>query len=163
MEFLVDTEGLKDTHELVAGFVDSSHYYEPEHPYLCIGPLKGNQWEYLKTVTFLVNPDQLSALALGAQYHAERMDAAPVLAPFGSGCSQLINFPDLGAPQSIIGGTDIAMRQHLPPNILLFTVTCPMFSRLCSLDERSFLYKGHGAGKAAKDFVPFFVRGNTLN
>ena len=145
VDFLFDTEGLKNTRELAAGFVVSSHYYKQEHPFLCIGPLKGSQWEYLKTVTFLVNPDQFSALAIGAQYHAGRIDAAPVLAPFGSGCSQLINFPDLSAPQLIIGGTDIAMRQPLPPNILLFTVTRPIFSRLCSLEERSFLYKGFWA------------------
>jgi hypothetical protein len=33
------------------------------------------------------------------------------------------------------------MRQNLPPDILMFTVTRPMFARLCELDERSFLSK----------------------
>jgi hypothetical protein len=145
VEFLVDTEGLKDSHELMTSFVENSHYYKMEHGHIFIGLLHADQWPYLKTITFLVNPDQLSALAIGAQYHAGAADPAPVLAPFGSGCSQLINFPDLNLPQSIIGGTDIAMRQHLPPDILLFTVTRPMFYRLCSLDERSFLYKGFWA------------------
>lgn len=44
-------------------------------------------------------------------------------------------------PQAIIGATDIAMRQHLPPDILAFTVTKPMFEQLCALDTRSFLHK----------------------
>jgi len=44
-------------------------------------------------------------------------------------------------PQASIGATDIAMHQYLPPDILAFVVTKPMFRQLCSLDERSFLYK----------------------
>jgi hypothetical protein len=50
-------------------------------------------------------------------------------------------FNDLNTSQAIIGGTDIAARQFLPPDILAFTVTKPMFRQLCNLDERSFLYK----------------------
>jgi hypothetical protein len=44
-------------------------------------------------------------------------------------------------PQASIGATDIAMRQNLPPDILAFTVTKPMLSRICKPDERSFLYR----------------------
>ena len=106
-----------------------------------IGPLKDAAWRYVKTVTFLVNPDQLSALAIGAQYRSAPDDPQPVIAPFGSGCSQLVPFKDLGAAQASIGATDLAMRQNLPPDILMFTVTRPMFARLCELDERSFLTK----------------------
>ena len=40
-----------------------------------------------------------------------------------------------------IGTTDIAMRQHIPPDILVFTVTREMFKQLCNLDEKSFLHK----------------------
>jgi hypothetical protein len=50
-------------------------------------------------------------------------------------------FEALDRPQAIIGATDIAMRQYLPPDLLAFTVTRPMFERLCWLDERSFLHK----------------------
>jgi hypothetical protein len=50
-------------------------------------------------------------------------------------------FQDFNIPQAIIGATDIAMRQYLPPNILALTVTKPMFKQLCALDEQSFLYK----------------------
>ena len=56
--------------------------------------------------------------------------------------NQLVSlFEDLSVPQALIGTTDIAMRKHLPPNILAFTVTVPMFEQLCALDENSFLYK----------------------
>jgi hypothetical protein len=50
---------------------------------------------------------------------------------------------DLGRPQAVLGATDIAMRQHLPPDILAFSVTIPMFERLCALaaDPKSFLHR----------------------
>ena len=47
----------------------------------------------------------------------------------------------MNIPQAVLGATDIAMRHHLPPDILALTVTKPMFEQLCALDERSFLYK----------------------
>jgi hypothetical protein len=65
-----------------------------------------------------------------------------VTAPFGSGCSQLIgHFRDLTDPSAIIGMTDIAARRFIPGSLLAFTVTKPMFEQLCSLGERSFLFK----------------------
>jgi hypothetical protein len=33
------------------------------------------------------------------------------------------------------------MRKFLPPDIMAFTVTKPLYQRLCSLDEKSFLDK----------------------
>ena len=42
----------------------------------------------------------------------------------------------------MIGGTDIAMRDGLPPGVLAFTVTLPLFAQLCALGDESFLGKG---------------------
>jgi Uncharacterised ArCR, COG2043 len=140
--FLVDEEGLKASRDLMHRWIERRGSYRPQHPNLLLGPLRPDQFRYLKTVTFFVNPDQLAALILGANYQSGPDDALPVIAPFGSGCSQLLPlFADLTAPQAIVGATDIAMRQWLPAEILAFTVTKPMFERLCLLDERSFLYK----------------------
>jgi len=140
--FLVDEEGLKSSRDLMHRWIDRRGSYVPEHPNLLIGPLRPDQYGHLKTVTFYVNPDQLAALILGANYHSGPDDPAPVVAPFGSGCSQLLPlFADLAVPQAIVGATDIAMRQWLPPDALAFTVTIPMFAQLCELDEKSFLYK----------------------
>jgi hypothetical protein len=141
IKFLADDEGLKASHALMEKWIDARKPYRSDHPHLFIGPLKEEAWTYAKTVTFFVNPDQLSALAIGAQYNSAPEDPPPVIAPFGSGCSQLIPFNDLSIPQASIGTTDIAMRQYLPPDILSFTVTRTMFKQLCDLDERSFLYK----------------------
>ncbi|MFC2000447.1 DUF169 domain-containing protein [Chloroflexota bacterium] len=142
IKFLVDEEGLKASGEIMNQWIDHRRPYQQEHENILIGPLKENQYEYLKTVTFYVNPDQLGLLMLGANYNSTPDDPPAVIAPFGSGCGQQVTlFDDLNLPQAIIGATDIAMRQYLPPDTLAFTVTKPMFQQLCELDERSFLYK----------------------
>lgn len=142
IEFLVGGEGLKSSHDLMSRWIDQRKNYKQEHEHILIGPLKEDQYEYLKSVTFLVNPDQLSLMIIGAQYNSAPGDPPPAIAPFGSGCMLLVSlFDDLQFPQAVVGSTDIAMRQYLPPDILAFTVTKPLFEQLCRLDERSFLYK----------------------
>jgi hypothetical protein len=141
IKFLVEDEGLKASGKLMERFIGSTTSYRAANVHIFIGPLKKEGWPYIRTITFLVNPDQLSALMIGAQYHSGPGDPPPVIAPFGSGCRELIPFKDFNVPQASIGATDIAMRRYLPPDILAFTVTKPMFRRLCQLDKRSFLYK----------------------
>ena len=141
ISFLVDGEGLKASHELMEKWIDSRRLKKSVHPYILIGPLKPDQYEYIRSVIFFVNPDQLAILAIGAQYNSSPSDPPPVIAPFGSGCSQLISFDNLNIPQAAIGTTDIAMRNFIPPDILSFAVTKPMFKQLCELDEKSFLFK----------------------
>ncbi len=142
VKFLADDEGLRASHALMNQWLDIQKPYRPEHSHILIGPLREEQYEYLKSVTFYANPDQLTQLIMGAYYNYAPGDPPPVIAPFGSGCMELVTlFEDLNVPQAIIGATDVAMRQFLPPDILAFTVTKPLFEQLCALDERSFLYK----------------------
>jgi hypothetical protein len=141
LRFLADEEGLKASTDLMGQWFDASPKYRPKHPHLLIGPLRPDQWEHLLTVTFFVEPDALAALTIGAQYHAALADPAPVIAPFGPGCGLMIPFEDLTVAQAAIGATDIAMRRFLPPAVMAFSATRPMFERLCSLDRRSFLFK----------------------
>ena len=94
--------------------------------------------------TFFVNPDQQSLLLLGTEYHNAAVDIHPTFTTFGSGCGQLAALfgkldPDI--PRAIIGATDVAMREHLPRDILALTVNKPMYEQLCALDENSLLYK----------------------
>jgi hypothetical protein len=142
VRFLVEDEGLRASPELMSQWLDYHQGYQQEHANILIGPLRAEQYAYLKSVTFYVNPDQMSLLILGANYNHAPNDPPAVIASFGSGCMELVPlFADLRVPQAIIGATDTAMRQHLPPDILAFTVTRPLFEQLCALDERSFLYK----------------------
>ena len=142
VKFLAEDEGLKASRALMAGWIDATPLYAQRHPHLLIGPLRDDQYEHLRSVTFWVDPDRLGALLLGAQYRAGPDDPPPATVPFGSGCMQLVAlFRDLDRPQAVVGATDIAMRQYLPPDLLAFTVTRPLYEQLCALDERSFLGK----------------------
>jgi hypothetical protein len=141
---LNEREGFKSSHELMKQWLDNQKPYKIEHGYVVIGPLRDEQYDYLRTVTFFVNPDQLSLLLLGTEYHNASVNIHPTFTAFGSGCGQLAALfgnvdPDI--PKAIIGATDIAMREHLPPNILALTVSKPMYEQLCELEENSFLYK----------------------
>ena len=132
IEFLVDEEGLRASHELMGEYLDGGAAFKPQHGHVLIGPLHAAMYEYLRTVTFYVNADQLAVLVTGSSYYSRPEDPA-VTAPFSSGCGQLAAVVgDLGEPRAIIGATDQAMRQHLAPGLLAFTVTKPMFERLCS-------------------------------
>ena len=88
--FLVDEEGLKSSRDLMRRWIDRRGSYHPDHPNILIGPLRPDQYEHLRTVTFYVNPDQLAVLLLGANYNSGPDDLTPAMAPFGSGCSQLL-------------------------------------------------------------------------
>lgn len=140
--FLAEEEGLRASRELMGAWLDRTRPYEPAHGHLLLGPLRPDRQEHLLTVTFLADPDQLSVLLAGAYYRSGPDDPPAVRAPFGAGCMELLTLlENLEAPQAVVGATDLAMRRHLPPNLLAFTVTKPMFRRLCELDGRSFLDK----------------------
>jgi len=140
--FLAVEEGLKASSDLMCQWLANHPPYEREHAYIVIGPLREEYDQYLKTITFYVNADQLSLLITGAEYCNASNRHHPVTAAYGSGCGQLAAmFDDLDTPAATIGGTDIAMRPFIPRDTLAFTVTKPMFEQLCRLDESSFLYK----------------------
>ena len=142
LDFLANKEGLKASEELMATWFDAAERYQPKHGYLMVGPLKDAEYDYLKTITFYVNPDQLSVLLTGAQYFQPYSGEPVVSVDFGSGCMEMLNLLEGKAgPRAIVGATDMAMRQNLPPNILAFTVNKEMYENLCKLDEMSFLGK----------------------
>jgi len=123
--------------------VDNAPTYRPERGNVLLGPLRPTLAAYLRTVTFWVNPDQLSVLQHGAYHHHAWGEPDPVTVPFGSGCSELVvPFRDLSLPQAAIGGTDVAMRGDVPAQVLAFTVTLPLYARLCELGAESFMGKG---------------------
>jgi len=142
IDFLYGEEGLKVSGELMGQWIDQTPTYKPEHPNILIGPLKDDQYEHLKTVTFFINPDQLSLFVVGAYYHQGLPSPKLIKVPFTAGCGLLAPlFDDLESPNAVIGATDIAMRKFLPPDIIAFTVTKPMYQQLCALNETSFLVK----------------------
>ena len=135
-------EGLKASSQLMCRWLANRPPYQRQHAHIVIGPLREEYYDYLKTITFYVNSDQLSLLITGAEYCNASPTHHPVTAVFGSGCGQLAAvLDDFDRPQAVIGGTDIAMRPYLPRDTLAFTVTKSMFEQLCRLDRSSFLYQ----------------------
>jgi hypothetical protein len=134
VRFLVEEEGLRASPELMRQWLEAAPGYQPRHQHVLIGPLHADQYDYLRSVTFYVNADQLAVLVTGSSYYS-RPEDPPVVAPFSSGCGQLASvFGDVAnfdLPRAVIGATDQAMRKQLPPAILAFTVTKPMFEQLC--------------------------------
>ncbi len=141
IHFLAIDEGLKASEALMGRWLDARVNFAPAHGHVLVGPLRADQYEHLKTVTFWVKPDQLAALVLAAQYRNAPDDPPPTVATFSSGCGQLASFADLDVPQAQIGSTDLAMRQWLPPDVMAFTVTKPLFEQFCLFDEDSYLTK----------------------
>ena len=142
VNFLTDDEGLKASHDLMNQWLDNNQPYKPAHETIFIGPYLEGYFDFIKSITFFVNPDQLSVLMLAANYFAGSGNPVAVKAPFGSGCMEMLPlFDSFISPQAILGATDLAMRQHLPANILAFTVNKPMFENFCRIGENSFLTK----------------------
>jgi len=142
IDFLVGEEGLKCSKEMMNTWLDVTLPYKSKHKCIYIGPLNNDMQQYLKSVTFFVNADQLSALVIGANYFADGSGDNPVEIPFGSGCMQLLSLvPNNQKAKALVGATDLAMRKYLPKDIIAFTVNPKMFDNLCSLNDNSFLNK----------------------
>ena len=81
---------------------------------------------------------------MGAHFRDASASGGAVTVPFGTGCglmAAVLGDLETDVPGVVIGATDIAMRQHLPPDLLAFTVNLPMYKQLCELGENSFLGK----------------------
>jgi len=139
-------EGFRKTPALVQDWIDSLPEVEPEGPYVILKPLgdiPGN--EKPKVVSMLVNPDQLSALVVLANFARKGSDNVRI--PFGAGCGcfGLYAFDEArqDEPRAIIGLTDISARFYLGKSlgrdILSFTVPMKMFEEMEANVEESFL------------------------
>ncbi|MHB8156304.1 MAG: DUF169 domain-containing protein [Desulfocucumaceae bacterium] len=137
-------EGYVKNPELAKKFVDSLPMVDVPTEYVVFKPLEklvGD--EKPKVVVFLVNPDQLSALVVLANYARDTNES--VGAPFGAGCHSIGLLPYREAesekPRGIIGMFDISVRKQVDRDILSFTVPYKMFEEMESNVEGSFLEK----------------------
>jgi len=133
-------EGLKASPDLAQEFLDRAKPPDISGDTVLIGPLKLDQWDSVKTVTFLVDPDRLSAVMTLAGFWSSRNDL--VAAPFSSGCGLLWrSLGEFDEDRPVIGCTDMAMRKYLPPEILCLTVTPSRFEQMLTFPDTSFLFK----------------------
>jgi len=129
------------TPELAMKFVECLPMRSVKFEYVIFKPLElVNNEEIPESVIFFVNPDQLSALVVLANYGRKSNDN--VTAPWSAACqSVLFSYyeGDNTNPRAIIGYFDLAARKHVGKNILSFTVPYKMFLEMEGNVEESFL------------------------
>ncbi|PTN07661.1 COG2043 family uncharacterized protein [Mangrovibacterium marinum] len=93
-------------------------------------------------IIFFVNPDQLSALVVMADY--SRGMSQSVIAPFCAACQSILfgyEEAQQEKPRGIIGFFDIAVRSHVDRDMLTFTAPYALFQEMERNVEESFLKK----------------------
>jgi uncharacterized protein (DUF169 family) len=94
-----------------------------------------------EVVVFFARPDVLSGLFTLANF--DETEPNGVIAPFGSGCSSIVQNPflekDADRPRAVIGLFDVSARPFVPENTLTFSLPMRKFERMVNNMEESFL------------------------
>ncbi|MDX9722240.1 MAG: DUF169 domain-containing protein [Myxococcota bacterium] len=131
-------EGLKATPQLAQEFLDQATPTQPSGEQLIMGPLRLEQWDKVRSITFFADPDRLAALMTLAAFWSSQPDE--IVAPFSSGCGLMWReLQNQGRDRAVLGCTDIAMRKYLPPEIMCITVSPERFARMLDYPEDCFL------------------------
>ncbi|RPI16138.1 MAG: hypothetical protein EHM58_12525 [Ignavibacteriae bacterium] len=105
---------------------------------------KLEEYDEPMVVIFFAKPDVLSGLFTLANFDEVMPDG--VIAPFGSGCSSIVNYPyfELQSqyPRAVLGMFDVSARPYLPPGALSFAVPITKFTRMVNNMDESFLITG---------------------
>jgi uncharacterized protein (DUF169 family) len=97
--------------------------------------------DHPEVIIFFAQPDVLSGLFTLASF--DEAGQNQVMAPFGSGCSTIVQYPYLEInaqhPRAVIGMFDVSARPYVPQNTLTFSVPMNKFVRMIENMEESFL------------------------
>ncbi|MDR3610536.1 MAG: DUF169 domain-containing protein [Ignavibacteriaceae bacterium] len=129
------------TPELAMNFVECLPMRNVKEKYVLFKPLAlMSENEKPKSVVFFVNPDQLSALVVLANYGRNKNDN--VIAPWGAACQSVLfsyEEEEKEKPRAIIGFFDLTARKHVKKDILSFTIPYKMFLEMEGNVKGSFL------------------------
>jgi len=136
------------TPELVKKFVDALPLMEIPSTYVVFQPLSAIDpaKEKPQSVIFFVNPDQLSALTVLANYG--RGDNENVIIPYAAGCQTIGIYPyregKSKKPRAVVGLTDLSARVYVrkqlgDPHLMTFTVPFALFEEMEQNVPGSFL------------------------
>jgi hypothetical protein len=135
-------EGLRATPEIAQALIDQARPVRNQSGHVLIGLLRLEKWDFVRSVTFFAGADVLSAVTTLAGYWSGDKDI--VAAPFGSACSSLLRalgeYEDDDDP-AVLGGLDVAMRRHLPEDMLTLSVSPARFAKMLTFENDSFLNK----------------------
>ena len=146
-ENFVHGEGYVKTPELVKKFVENLPIMDIPARFVVFKPLKEVDLarEIPQVVIFFVNPDQLSALVVLANY--DRDDMENVVIPYGAGCQTVGIFAYREArsdrPRAVVGLTDLSARvsinRQLGKNLMTFALPFARFQEMEANVDGSFL------------------------
>ena len=144
MPMLEHGEGFQKTPETAKKFLESLPLIDIPFEYVVYKPLeKLSAGETPEIVILLVNPDQISALTVLANYSRGTFDN--VITRFGAGCHQtgIMAYRECLSDnaKAIIGLTDISVRKVFAKDILSFTMPYKMFLEMEADVDGSFLQK----------------------
>jgi len=132
--------------ELVRSFIEKLPMTDIPASFVVLKPIvETDPGEEPVVIVFFVNPDQLSALTILANYGREDMDN--VIIPYAAGCQTIGIIPYREArspnPRAVVGMTDISARKYtgrlLGKDKLTFTVPYRMFLEMEEHVPGSFL------------------------
>lgn len=139
--YMMEGERFYKNPELARRWVDSLPMTDVPSEYVVFKP-----WEQIteqdepELIVFFVNADQLSALAVMADFN--RGTNQSVTAPFGAACQPILfGFAEAKKenPRGVIGFFDISKRSIVDRETLTFTVPFSLFQEMESGVEESFL------------------------
>lgn len=133
--------------EVTKCFVENLPIQDIPAEYVLLKPLEETDLESedVHSITFLVDPDQLSALVYLANHeHPERENVA---IPFGAGCQIIGIFMyrelDSATPRALVGLTDLSARKNvrriLGRDVMSFSMTPSMYKEMEANVDGSFL------------------------
>jgi len=138
-------EAYKKTPELAKSYADQLPFADIPEKYVIFKPLRevDPATETPRVVCFYVNPDQLSALLVLANYG--RRGADNVVIPFSAGCHTICLLPyregERERPRAVVGLTDVTARPYVDADLLSFSVPWRMFLEMEGNVAGSFLEK----------------------
>ena len=139
----LEGERYKKTPEMVKDFMENEMpQIEAPGKYIIF-----KRWDNLEegdnpeVVIFFARPDVLSGLFTLASFDEAAQNM--VIAPFGSGCSTIVQYPylekDSEHPRAIIGMFDVSARPFVRKDIISFAAPMDRFMRMVNNMEESFL------------------------
>ncbi len=138
----LEGERYKKTPELVDAHLQHHPTFEAPGKYIVF-----KRWDRLDekdeptVVIFFASSDVLSGLYTLAGF--DEADLQAVIAPFGSGCASIVDYPfhELGSarPRAVLGMFDVSARPCVPGNVLTLAIPWPKFVRMVDDMEESFL------------------------
>jgi uncharacterized protein (DUF169 family) len=138
----VEGERYKKSPELVKAYLESHPPFRAPGKHLVF-----KRWDKVaaeeqpQIVIFTAAPDVLAGLYTLANY--DRPDPHGVVAPMGSGCASILQYPleEAGSahPRCVLGMFDVSARPHVPANTLTFAVPVRRFEQMASNMDESFL------------------------